>query len=81
MKEDAVRWAESNRPLPTGEESLERVGRIANAVLSDDMTLPLDAHKFYANEFYSMVSVKRERRFVKTVKGQVRSSPLPALWD
>jgi len=87
IKEDAVRWAESDRPLPTDEESLERVGRIANAVLPEDMVLPVDAQKFYADEFYAMVTVKRERPFVKTIKGavspehRVRRSRLPTLSD
>lgn len=60
MKEDAVGWAESGRPLPTVEESLERIGRIANVVLPDCWILPADACKFYADEFHSMVNVKRK---------------------
>jgi hypothetical protein len=72
MKEDAVRWAESGRPLPTDEESLERIGRIANAVLAEDMVFPVDAQKFYADEFCSMVSVMRARAFIKTVKGVIQ---------
>lgn len=71
MKEDAGRWAESDRPLPTDEEGLERVGRIANAVLPEDVSLPVDAHRFYADEFCTMVTVKRARAFIKTVRGIV----------
>jgi hypothetical protein len=72
MKEDAVRWAESDCPLPTDEESLERIGRIANALLAEDMVLPVDAQKFYADEFCSMVSTNRARAFIKTIKGVIR---------
>lgn len=62
MKEAAAGWAESSSPLPTAEESLERVCRIARAMLPEYCTLPKDASTFYSREFRSMIIRKREAR-------------------
>jgi hypothetical protein len=60
LKKDAIKWAESDRPLPTAEESFEQVDGITRAVLPAYWNFPTDAHTFYADEFQSMVVMRRE---------------------
>jgi len=60
MKADAIEWAESDDSLPTAEECLEHVARVAKDLLPEYCTFPVEARTFYASEFQRMVSIRRE---------------------
>lgn len=61
MKETAIEWAASDRPLPSAEECIEQVGTIAKAVLSEHSSLRDEARMFYAGELLAMIRMRRER--------------------
>lgn len=60
LKADAVKWADSDRPLPTREQCVQQVGNSATVALPQHFALPEYARSFYADEFYGMVRMRRE---------------------
>lgn len=59
MKEEAITWAGSDRPLPTPEQCIEQIGTIAKEVLPQYFSLPDNVRAFYAGEFYGMIAMRR----------------------
>lgn len=59
MKDEALQWAASNRPLPTRDEC-RQIGKIEIEILPKHFSLPEAIRAFYAGEFHGMIVVRRE---------------------
>lgn len=59
MKQEAVTWATSDRPLPGPEQSVEQVRSFGKDVLPEHYILSDQVWAFYGQEFYSMIVKRR----------------------
>lgn len=62
IKKDANKWADSERPMPSADDCLEHIRQLLETTMPRYSWISAEARAFYANEFVSMIAIRRAQR-------------------